>query len=95
MRKNGEVPWLRPDGKTQVTVEYKKEGGALVPQRVHTILISTQHSPDVTNDKVGRPTQRPGLRFAGHSRRLIFSLPAYREAPVCCVLGNLPSGVRF
>ncbi len=54
MRKNGEVPWLRPDGKTQVTVEYKKEGGALVPQRVHTILISTQHSPDVTNDKVGQ-----------------------------------------
>jgi S-adenosylmethionine synthetase len=30
-----------------VTVEYKKEGGALIPVRVHTILISTQHSPDV------------------------------------------------
>ena len=116
VRKDGSVPWLRPDGKTQVrtcpflgsclaltlaqplplprpcpcsallcpcrcgqrcccavagriqhqigvligipglpvqvTVEYKKEGGALVPQRVHTILISTQHSPDVTNDKI-------------------------------------------
>jgi hypothetical protein len=37
-------------GKTQVTVEYKKEGGAVVPQRVHTILISTQHNPDVTNE---------------------------------------------
>ena len=52
VRKNGTVAWLRPDGKTQVTVEYKKEGGALIPQRVHTILISTQHSPDVTNDKI-------------------------------------------
>ena len=45
VRKNGTVGWLRPDGKTQVTVEYKKVNGAMVPQRVHTILISTQHSP--------------------------------------------------
>lgn len=49
-RKNGDCAWLRPDGKTQVTVEYVNEGGAMVPQRVHTILISTQHSPDVTNE---------------------------------------------
>lgn len=52
VRKNGTVPWLRPDGKTQVTVEYKKDNGAMIPQRVHTILISTQHSPDVTNDQI-------------------------------------------
>jgi len=45
VRKNGTVGWLRPDGKTQVTVEYKKVNGAMIPQRVHTILISTQHSP--------------------------------------------------
>jgi len=51
-RKNGTCPWLRPDGKTQVTVEYKKEGGAVVPVRVHTILISTQHSPDVSNETI-------------------------------------------
>lgn len=36
----------------QVTVEYKKEGGTVVPVRVHTILISTQHSPDVTNETI-------------------------------------------
>ncbi|MEW5315735.1 MAG: hypothetical protein WDW38_007142 [Sanguina aurantia] len=52
VRKNGLVPWLRPDGKTQVTVEYKKENGAMIPVRVHTVLISTQHSPDVTNEKI-------------------------------------------
>jgi S-adenosylmethionine synthetase len=51
-RKNGTLPWLRPDGKTQVTVEYKNVGGRMVPQRVHTIVISTQHSPDVTNEKI-------------------------------------------
>merc|ERR1719478_1345843 len=52
VRKNGVCPWVRPDGKTQVTVEYKNEGGAMVPVRVHTILISTQHDETVTNDKI-------------------------------------------
>lgn len=52
VRRNGTCPWVRPDGKTQVTVEYKKEKGAMVPIRVHTILISTQHSPDVSNDQI-------------------------------------------
>nr|QWE91265.1 methionine adenosyltransferase [Placidida sp.] len=51
-RKDGSVAWLRPDGKTQVTVEYKEEAGVMVPQRVHTIVISTQHEPDVTNEKI-------------------------------------------
>jgi len=52
VRKNGTCPWVRPDGKTQVTVEYKNEGGAMVPQRVHTILISTQHDETVTNEQI-------------------------------------------
>jgi len=45
-------PWVRPDGKTQVTVEYKTKEGAMIPIRVHTILISTQHSPDVDNKQI-------------------------------------------
>ena len=52
VRKNGTCPWVRPDGKTQVTVEYRCEGGAMVPLRVHTILISTQHNEDVDNAKI-------------------------------------------
>jgi len=53
VRKDGTLPWLRPDGKTQVTAEYKKmPDNSLVPQRIHTILISTQHCPDVTNEKI-------------------------------------------
>ncbi len=43
-RHSGEVPFLRPDGKTQVTVAYDRQG---VPRRVHTVLVSTQHDPDV------------------------------------------------
>jgi len=52
VRKNGVCPWVRPDGKTQVTCEYVLEDGVPVPQRVHTVVISTQHSEDVTNEKI-------------------------------------------
>eukprot|EP00455_Lapot_gusevi_P004830 TRINITY_DN11_c0_g1_i1.p1 TRINITY_DN11_c0_g1~~TRINITY_DN11_c0_g1_i1.p1 ORF type:complete len:392 (+),score=170.83 TRINITY_DN11_c0_g1_i1:61-1236(+) len=52
VRKKGICPWVRPDNKTQVTVEYKKENGAMVPLRVHTIVISTQHDEDVTNEQI-------------------------------------------
>jgi S-adenosylmethionine synthetase len=44
VRKDGTLPFLRPDGKSQVTVEYDADG---VPRRVHTVLVSTQHDPDV------------------------------------------------
>jgi S-adenosylmethionine synthetase len=50
VRNDGSCPWLRPDVKTQVTVEYEKDGGFLTPLRVHTVVISTQHSEEVTND---------------------------------------------
>jgi len=53
-RRDGTCPWLRPDAKTQVTVEYKNENGAMVPLRVHTIVISTQHSEEVDNDFIQR-----------------------------------------
>ncbi|KAJ3363910.1 methionine adenosyltransferase sam2 [Kappamyces sp. JEL0680] len=48
LRNNGEMGWLRPDSKTQVTIEYKNVDGVPVPQRVHTIVISTQHAEDIT-----------------------------------------------
>ncbi|KAI8927432.1 S-adenosylmethionine synthetase superfamily, partial [Entophlyctis helioformis] len=48
LRNNGVLGWLRPDSKTQVTVEYKVIGGVPVPQNVHTIVISTQHAPEIT-----------------------------------------------
>ena len=47
-RKSGEIEWLRPDGKSQVTVEYDGQR----PVRVHTVVISTQHSPDVTHEEI-------------------------------------------
>ena len=47
VRKSGEVPHLRPDGKTQVTIEYDDNDK---PVRLDTVLISTQHDPEVTQD---------------------------------------------
>jgi S-adenosylmethionine synthetase len=51
-RRSGLLPWARPDTKTQVTVEYSIKDGSCVPLRVHTIVVSTQHSPDVTIEKL-------------------------------------------
>jgi len=52
VRVNGTCKWVRPDGKTQVVVEYKMENGAMIPLRVHTIVISTQHDETVTNEQI-------------------------------------------
>merc|ERR1712076_211332 len=45
VRKSGELWWLRPDGKTQVTIQYQqKKDGSVEPQKIHTVVISTQHA---------------------------------------------------
>merc|ERR1712166_1587279 len=45
VRKNGKLWWLRPDGKTQVTIEYKQHAdGAVEPLKIHTVVISTLHA---------------------------------------------------
>ncbi|EKM55105.1 uncharacterized protein PHACADRAFT_255483 [Phanerochaete carnosa HHB-10118-sp] len=51
-RRTGALPWLRPDSKTQVTIEYKKDGGATIPLRVDTVVVSTQHSEDITTEEL-------------------------------------------
>lgn len=47
-RKTGEIPWLRPDAKSQVTVEYAHGK----PKRIDAIVISTQHAPEITQDEI-------------------------------------------
>merc|ERR1711966_443284 len=45
VRKSGKLWWLRPDGKTQVTIEYEqKADGSVEPKKIHTVVISTQHA---------------------------------------------------
>jgi len=47
LRRNGGMAWARPDSKTQVTIEYRMDNGACIPVRVHTVVISLQHSEDI------------------------------------------------
>jgi len=48
MRKSGEIKWLRPDGKSQVTIEYRNGK----PERIHTVVVSTQHAESVSNEEI-------------------------------------------
>lgn len=72
VRKGGQVPWLRPDGKAQVTVEYDSSDE---PVRVHTVVLSTQHAPmhdgielsksDIIRDTMIEQVIRPALESKG------------------------------
>ena len=58
VRKNGTLPYLRPDGKTQVTVEYNDDK----PVRIDTVVVSSQHDPDTSLDKIREDIIREVIR---------------------------------
>ena len=55
VRKDGELSYLRPDGKTQVTIEYDEAGR---PARIDTVVLSTQHNPDVTQEQIHKDIKK-------------------------------------
>ncbi|QQR54651.1 methionine adenosyltransferase [Candidatus Peregrinibacteria bacterium] len=59
VRKSGLLPYLRPDGKSQVTVEYGDDGKA---RRVHTVVLSTQHGPEVDQQQIKEDVLREVIR---------------------------------
>jgi S-adenosylmethionine synthetase len=58
VRKSGQIPYLRPDGKSQVTVEYAHG----VPKRVDTVLVSTQHDPQISQEKIRHDIEQYVIR---------------------------------
>jgi len=70
LRRNGTLPWLRPDSKTQVTIEHKLQHGAVVPMRVHTIVISTQHSEEVDTKTLREQVMEKVVRYVVPSQYL-------------------------
>ena len=81
LRKNGELPWLRPDGKAQVTVEYQDHK----PVRLDTVVLSTQHSPDIGLEE---------LRHTVIERVIAPALPEDLFDPKTCKIHVNPTG-RF
>ncbi len=61
LRETNKIPYLRPDAKTQVTVEYDEDHQ---PLRLHTVVISTQHSPEVDNQTIFKDMQALAIRLA-------------------------------
>lgn len=51
-RNDGTLPWLRPDTKTQVTIEYAHDNGAVRPVRVDTVVVSAQHAESITTEQL-------------------------------------------
>jgi S-adenosylmethionine synthetase len=81
VRKSGKLPWLRPDGKTQVSVEYEDDR----PVRIDTVVVSTQHDPEATSEEI---------RAAVIEHVIVPSLPADLFDPASSVIHVNPTG-RF
>ena len=81
VRKQGELPWLRPDGKAQVTVEYEGDK----PVRIHTVVVSAQHDESIAQDDLVEALRTHVVEPA---------LPADLFDPRTCILHINPTG-RF
>ena len=92
MRRDGRLAWLRPDAKSQVTVEYNADG---TPHRIHTVVLSTQHDETVLETKAGKP------QFSEAARKLVIDrliLPTLKDERPDLVHGDIvyhinPTGI--
>ena len=72
---NGTLPWVRPDGKAQVTIEYAYGK----PKRIHTVLVSTQHAPEIDNEAIKRDIYEHVIKpvlpqeLVGENRKIVIN----------------------
>lgn len=81
VRKSGELPWVRPDGKAQVTMEFDGDGR---PVRIHTVVVSTQHDPEIGHEELT-------AEIADHVVKA--ALPEELYNPDDCALHVNPTGL--
>src|SRR5262249_5638043 len=76
MRRSKELPFVRPDAKSQVTIEYNADGS---PHRIHTVVLSTQHDESVMGQKNGKPYFTDDARKIIRDRLVLPTLQAERK----------------
>ena len=92
LRRDGTLWWARPDTKTQVTAEYEFQKGACVPIRVHTVVVSCQHSEKVTLEAL-----RKDIMVSKPSPAIIFAKFNYKShwTNASFVGGKIPHNCAF
>lgn len=93
-RNTGKLPWLRPDGKTQVTIEYEETNGQTIPKKVTTLLISTQHAETLDGTPNGKPLTNEHIRAELVKHVIKEVIPAELIDYDTCIMHLNPSG-RF
>lgn len=92
-RRDGTLPWLRPDTKTQVTVEYEHDGGAVVPKRVHTVVVSAQHDESITTEQLRKEIKEKIVKKAIPERyldeRTVYHVSPDETKKLCCLWSDL------
>ncbi|MFC2041855.1 methionine adenosyltransferase [Chloroflexota bacterium] len=91
VRKDGTLPYLRPDGKSQVTVEYSNG----VPKRVDSVVIGAQHDPDVSRDKITRDVIQQVVRVVVPETLIDDNTKFYVNATGRFIIGGPVSDTGF
>ena len=84
LRRDGTLWWARPDTKTQVTAEYQFEKGACVPIRVHTVVVSCQHSEKITLEALRKDIMEKVIKTSIPEKVLIKVFPFLNIIEYCC-----------
>ncbi len=88
VRKSGDIPWMRPDAKSQVTIEYEQG----VPKRIHAVVLSQQHGPDISREELIEVLKRDVINPVLEPTGLLDEQTAYHINPTGRFVVGGPQG---